>query len=120
MPSRQPLIVIAVLAVCAAAAQNFLGGFTGGLDGPHAVCHREVAGYDGLRSEVSSWPPGIRCASHKYATNNPVDTVSEVVPPTAGEWTWLVVSSLVIASFVYGLAALTRRLVRWGRARAMA
>lgn len=120
MPSWQALIAIAVLAVSAAAAQNSLGGFTGGLDGPHAVCHREVAGYDGLRSQVSSWPPGIRCTSHDYATDDPLDTVSEIVPPTTGEWAWLVVSSIVVASSVYGLVALTSWLVRWGRGRAMA
>jgi hypothetical protein len=116
MPSRWALIAIAGLALSAAATQNFAGGFSTGLDGPDAICHRDVPGYDGVASDVSSWPPGTRCVSHDYATKDPSDTVTDIVPPTFGDWIWLALSSLVMALVIYGLFALGRRSVRWARA----
>jgi hypothetical protein len=110
------VVAVAGLALCAAVTQSFAGGFSTDLDGPEAICHREVPGYDSVSSEVSSWPPGTRCVSHDYATRDPRDTVTNVVPPTSGDWIWLALSSLVIALAIYGLFALGRRSVRWARA----
>jgi hypothetical protein len=117
MPWRWALIAIGVLALVAAAIQNFAGGFSTDFDGPDAICRREVPGYDGLASEVSSWPPGTRCVSRDYATRDPSDTVADIVPPTSADWIWLALSSLVIAVVIYSLFALGRRSVRWARAR---
>jgi hypothetical protein len=116
MPSRWALLGVAGLTVCAAAAQNFGGGFSTELDGPHAICSRDVPGFDGVSLDVSSWPPGTRCVSHDYATQDPGDTVTDIVPPTSTDWIWLALSSLVIALVLYGLLALGRRSVRQARA----
>ena len=116
MPSRWALLAIAGLALCAAATQNFAGGFSTDFDGTDVICYREVSGYDGVSSEVSLWPPGTRCVSHDHATKDPGDTVTDIVPPTSGDWIWLALSSLVIALVIYGLFALGRRSVRWARA----